>query len=59
MTNPSIQLVWRKASFSGANGGDCVEIADTGASLVSEGTRLVVQLRVPRLSDLVCESVVI
>ena len=29
-THPHHHLTWRKSSFSGGNGGTCVEIADTG-----------------------------
>ncbi|MFJ9633598.1 DUF397 domain-containing protein [Streptomyces sp. NPDC101175] len=28
-------MTWRKSSFSGSNGGDCVEIADTTAPCVA------------------------
>jgi hypothetical protein len=28
-------VTWRKASYSGANGGGCVEVASTGKSLVA------------------------
>jgi Domain of unknown function (DUF397) len=29
------QVTWRKASYSGANGGECVEVASTGKTLVA------------------------
>lgn len=28
-------VTWRKASYSGGNGGDCVEVASTGEALVA------------------------
>jgi Domain of unknown function (DUF397) len=28
-------VTWRKSTYSGANGGDCVEVASTGQSLVA------------------------
>ncbi len=37
MTN----LTWRKSSYSGANGGDCVEIADTGTALLVRNSKRV------------------
>ena len=36
---PMTDLTWRKSSFSGANGGDCVEIADTGAGLLVRNSK--------------------
>ena len=42
MTDQSpTRLSWRKSSFSGANGGDCVEIADTGSTLLVRNSKLV------------------
>lgn len=32
-------LTWRKSSFSGANGGDCVEVADTGDDLLVRNSK--------------------
>jgi|HubBroStandDraft_1064217.scaffolds.fasta_scaffold1298649_1 hypothetical protein len=29
---------WRKSSYSGSNGGDCVEVASVGAVLVRDTT---------------------
>ena len=29
---------WRKSSYSGSNGGECVEVATTGAVLVRDTT---------------------
>ncbi|MGF1595714.1 MAG: DUF397 domain-containing protein [Acidimicrobiales bacterium] len=37
--HPSRALTWRKSSYSGANGGDCVEIADTGTSLLVRNSK--------------------
>jgi hypothetical protein len=28
--------IWRKSSYSGSNGGECVEVATTGAVLVRD-----------------------
>jgi hypothetical protein len=40
MTNhPDSDLTWRKSSYSGANGGDCVEIADTGRDLLVRNSK--------------------
>ena len=40
-------LMWRKSSFSGANGGDCVEIADTGRSLLIRNSKLLAAGQIP------------
>ncbi|MDH3679421.1 MAG: DUF397 domain-containing protein [Acidimicrobiia bacterium] len=34
-------LTWRKSSFSGANGGDCVEIADTDDGILMRNSKLI------------------
>lgn len=34
-----IDRTWRKSSFSGANGGDCVEIADLGATVLVRNSK--------------------
>jgi len=36
---PTTDLIWRKSSFSGANGGDCVEIADAGSGLLVRNSK--------------------
>jgi hypothetical protein len=33
-----MESVWRKSSYSGDNGGECVEVASTGAVLVRDTT---------------------
>lgn len=33
-----MESVWRKSSYSGSNGGECVEVASTGAVLVRDTT---------------------
>lgn len=33
-----MESVWRKSSHSGDNGGECVEVASTGAVLVRDTT---------------------
>lgn len=38
-SHSSTDLTWRKSSFSGANGGDCVEIADTGTGLLVRNSK--------------------
>jgi len=46
MSSP--HLVWRKSSFSGGNGGQCVELANLGAvrdSKNPDGPTLAVDLR--------------
>lgn len=35
----STELIWRKSSFSGANGGDCLEIADAGTALLVRNSK--------------------
>jgi len=37
--NRNMPLRWRKASFSGSNGGDCVEVADTGIGLLVRNSK--------------------
>lgn len=38
---PMTDLTWRKSSYSGANGGDCVEIADAGTALLVRNSKRV------------------
>lgn len=45
--DPPIDLTWRKSSFSGANGGDCVEIADAGASLLVRNSKQLAAGEIP------------
>ena len=33
-----MESVWRKSSYSGDNGGECVEVATTGAIVVRDTT---------------------
>jgi hypothetical protein len=33
-----MESVWRKSSYSGSNGGECVEVASAGAVLVRDTT---------------------
>lgn len=48
MTNFSTaDLTWRKSSFSGSNGGDCVEIADNGALLFVRNSKLLTAGQIP------------
>jgi hypothetical protein len=35
MTNQTSQLTWRKSSYSGHGGGECVEIAPTDTGIVA------------------------
>lgn len=40
-------LTWRKSSFSGANGGDCVEIAETGTGVLVRNSKLIEEGTIP------------
>ncbi len=44
---PGTELAWRKSTFSGANGGDCVEIADTGRGLLVRNSKNVAAGAIP------------
>ncbi|MGI9596441.1 MAG: DUF397 domain-containing protein [Acidimicrobiales bacterium] len=37
--DPNTGLKWRKSSFSGSNGGDCVEIAEAGVGLLVRNSK--------------------
>lgn len=50
--NDPMVLLWRKSSYTGSNGGNCVELADRDRSIVvrdskdPDGPRLTVERRV-------------
>jgi hypothetical protein len=37
-TNPDV-TTWRKSSFSGGNGGNCVEVGEAGSAVVVRDTK--------------------
>jgi hypothetical protein len=39
MTDQTDQLTWRKSTFSGANGGDCVELADSEVGVLVRNSK--------------------
>ena len=39
MTKQTNHAVWRKSTFSGANGGDCVEVAESGSDVLVRNSK--------------------
>lgn len=36
---PNLDIAWRKSSYSGGTGGDCVELARTGQGLLARDSK--------------------